>query len=777
MGIYLLVVSIVLWGARLYERIHYEGMKISRVPFNVILGLLWKAVVIFPVVLLSFIVIAPRVSEAIRAKVIEEREQPISSEAEIVKDFRAGEISADEYVNYLIDAEFSINELPEKYRANNQEIVPGVLDAAEENYDSLSDETKLKLYNTVLLGNMAFGTDASENVSFSDGLFTDNAYAGGNVYIKTLNKAKKSSGGNFIVFYTDTGDDKISDEDAEELGEMMERIITGYKSELGMDYNLEVTTLDTNKLGGVIEVLEANGLTKEDFWTAMPVYVINPMAHGETNTLASYAGRMWSDFWKRVVIDLVSAGNIVFNEDDRTFNMYRSAPTLPFINIMPKNAGAPDLELVSAHELGHHYAGEYTLSKYGEYSKTPQFINETIANYMANRVVNSQPVDNTITGHHGAYMEYGVCYPVSYDAMNSEESYNCNPDGSFFRGYIQFSFLQNYFEVVPNGHQIILDALYTEEPIKYLHEKAGDTLFRTVMKKQTQRSLLNDYGTNALKASKTPVGEEIPCTDMCSKDYSIYPVSSAYLYFANPDYHGKKIIVDGEGLDFTLMGVPKNATKYEIVDEQSDSLEFEFKEDDKYIRYAITISNPSIVESGSYKLEITDAEAEEMFDKTEKNEKVVLSDDWDIEDVMKIRGNCADVNMRGLIDLSAKLTGNITSFYGAMYEAMGETEAANELNEQTAQIQSDMENAKKNVSFNTLTICEKAFKEGVGYSDAEKFATKKMSNNIRLYENNQDGIHMGVYMAYNIFNGQAKAYLLWQDDTDNRVRLYNFSVK
>ncbi|MDO4399185.1 MAG: hypothetical protein Q4C24_02735, partial [Candidatus Saccharibacteria bacterium] len=189
----------IMWGVlRWFLRGYHEKWKPGRTFGKLVGGGIWRTLVIAPLVLFSFLVITPKVIDIIGSVVTgEQRDQKKISLSEPLDNL--------EYISGHLE-DYTLEELEE-------ELAP------------------------YFFKNIDFGVDASSNVSKkqSPGFLTQNAVAY-TPSVTILNKAKLSSKGNFVVFYTDTGDDTISGEKAGELAEMLENIIVGYEENLGLEY-------------------------------------------------------------------------------------------------------------------------------------------------------------------------------------------------------------------------------------------------------------------------------------------------------------------------------------------------------------------------------------------------------------------------------------------------------------------------------------------------------------------------------------------------------------
>ena len=790
--------SILLGITRFVSKVKFEQWKVSKVIMRVLLAGVWKTLVLMPIFLIGVIFISGKVSDSIMENVLAEEAGPSDPTALIAVDFEAGKLTADEYINDLIYAMYDYESLPGEYqiRVTEPMLEFDLLEEAAAVSDSLSEETKKTVVETTLLGNVEFGTDASGNVASAPGILTENASALEHGYVTTVNKAKLSSNGNFVVFYTDTGDDKISDKNAEQILAWLEEIIVKYKNVFGFDFDYETITFTHMRVAGSLlmmqAVLEANGIDKNAIMTAMPVYIVNPFHSGsDSNVLASYVGYNITEI---PLIDVTVPLSMAVDRVDDLFgdceedescykdhvdgyeqlSTYKTAPTAPFMMVGPATARSlsAELEVSLAHEMGHHFAVSYNYDRTGESGSGNNFISETVANYMANLVLANDKTEE-LMGHYTNYVEYGTCYEIDITIPSPIASNGCHGKGKI-QGYPAFPFLENYEEIVPGGREKILAAIDSDTALAYLKEQAGETKYREVMKSLAQRTLLNNYAQNGLKTTKQPKGEEIPCQDICDKTYEMFRDSTRYFYFTQQEFAERVIKFSGEGLDFSLLG--KKGSSWEVIDSKQDEHEFTIpKKREGYYLYAVAISNPQ-GEDAKYKLEISTAEAKELFDDEAEADLAAEFTPEELEelkDFFQLDGNCVTIKMDSMFDLVSQLLGGLGQVGDAIAELTGED--TSELHAEIAESQASVAEAKANLEYHDLTVCQKVFKEGTSFETAVDFTKRNMTNSMKLYEAEEDGGEVAVLANYNIWTGQAKAYLVAAKD--GLSGLLSFSVK
>lgn len=726
----------IIWGIlRWFLRGYREKWKPGRIIGKLIGGGIWRMLVIMPLMLLSFMVISSKVADAISDIVIEEQHNQ-------------KRISLSEPLNNL------------KYISEHLE-----------DYTFKELEEELAPY---FFKNIDFGVDASSNISKqqSPGLLTQNASAYASS-VTVLNKAKLSSKGHFVVFYTDTGDDAISDKKAEELAEMLEEIIVGYEENLGLEYKYEKFTnynTDVTTAMKIKSVLVASGVEKNDsdffgasvLETAMPVYVVNPYKEG-SNILATYAGRRFAEYGNSILIGLGS----IFGEE--TARLYDSAPSYPFVHILPENVDSESLAIVTAHELGHHYVATYSYDNYGGIGSDDDFIDETTPNWMAINVLLNQPPGNLINDNH---------YQYSY--LNDATSVKISGVAPDFLGYPAVAFLENYYEVVPDAKTIIMDATYHGDALNYLYNHAGEDNFQKVMVNLAEKNLTGEYGGKLMNYRETrrgkqytlPKGEELQCTDLCTKEYSINPAATEYLYFAVDEYRGSKLSYDGgDGVSVSVLGRDTN-NEWHILQSGKDNGEFIFADDmaEMYNLVAFAVANSNIEYSKKYEIGITSAEFEKLIDVAGK---------FDFDGLYQDLGQgCFEVNLDSLFDLYGKfmdLGGAVIDVIAAIDDTTDYSDLQNEWTKETNEVKDGVEEARQNAAKYRISVCANYIAEGRKFDEVKNTLQKAMGWNMNLHDERDGSDRMSVFFGFDLLTRQGKIYVLAESEGEMGLITINVS--
>ncbi len=718
----------ILWGIiRYVEEIYDRHSKVSGIILRTLGGAIWRVAVFSGLFLATSIFIAPQISNAISNNIIAEQ-----------NNFKPVNLSENYDRLAYIDEHFD-----------------------ELDFDSIKDELAELLYT-----NVDFGTDASDNISHSTNFspfFKDvSAYSS---TVTTLNKAKLSNGGHFIIFYTDKGDDAISDNKAAELGDMMERIVDGFKNNLDFDYEYEMLANNKKSIEKVQTVLESAGISKDAINTAMPVYVVNPYKE-ETSVLASYAGRKFKSIGLSILMKVAG----LFGEENSTF--YNSTPSYPFINILPKNADSSSLAIVAAHELGHHYASLYDYNTYGKSGAQDNFVDETAPNWMAINVLPNEPEDNIINKNH--YNKAYIHYSTSDTISKASVDYN-------FDGYPSIAFLQNYYEIVPDSKTIIMDAVHHGNALEYLYDHAGADNFKRVMLQLAERNITGDYGGKLVNL-QLPQGIYFTCADICSRDYRTNPASTKYAFFSTTELKNTTYeYIGSDNVVMSLLGMNGNQ-EWEIIESGVPSGKFEINSDTatKYGTIVIVATNYSITEEGNFTIKIA---------KTKLKEVITDEGDFDFTRYAtfftNVGSGCYTVDTNEMFDQltelmtqTTKLVDSITKLSEAMEPGSDASSTRNQVHEGAEAAKEAYSEMKTELAPYLVTVCGNYIKKGSQFNAVKAQLSSAVGDGFWNIYNGQDtNGELSVFVNYNPLATNAKIYLLARLEDDMGLITFNIQEK
>lgn len=698
----LIVLSVnIIWGIlRWFLRGYREQWTAGRIIGKLIGGGLWRAAAIIPLILISIFFIAPQISNIISANSALAEQAPIS--------------------------------LSEPYER---------LKNLNSNLENLNPEELEHELSELMFNNIDFGLDASGNISRRANSFFSSNVSAYSSTVTTLNRAKLSSLGHFVVFYTDIGDDQISDAKAAELAEMLETIIAGYKDNLDFDYEYEKLNNNTAKLKKIQNVLMDANIDENILDSAMPVYVVNPYKNG-SSTLASYAGRRFKDLGAAILIKVAT----LFGEE--TAELYNSTPSYPFINILPSNADSESLAIVTAHELGHHYAGVYNYNTYGKTGSDDNFIDETAPNWMAINVLPSQPATNLINDNH-----------YNYSYLSKSTSYKISEASPNFLGYPPVAFLQNYYEIVPNAKTIIMDAVFYGDALNYLYEKAGTDNYQKVMVNLAERNLTGDYG-GKLTNTVRPKGESLSCADVCSKNYFINPSATKYLYFATSEHQNTRITFSGDSdILGSIIGI-KYDGNFGVLSSGIAQKDILISEDElkNYEVIAFAVANTSISKQSSFIIDIIAKELEDL---------IATAGDFDFGSIYsELQPGCYEIDTDSLFDNLANLVSLGSDFLAALDRLSSEdySEVRSAYDESSVEVKDSIFNTKSELSPYRVSVCANYIGSSQSFDEVKRRLQSALGYSLNFYDERDGAERFSVFAGFDLFSRSGHVYILAESE-------------
>lgn len=733
------------WGTiRWFLRWRREHWRPGQVAGKLIGGGIWRSCVFAPIVLFSLFLIAPPIFRLISRNTIATQDQTlVTSDSLLLADYKSGLLSADQYLNYLLDSLASPSSLPATYQGSNPAFLSDYVSFADTHSSELATDTIQRVLELATLTNIDFDTDASGNLSSTFSLFSQPVYA--RTKATTLNKAKLSQDKHFVVFYTDTGNDAVSDDEVATLCTMLENIIQNYQSQLSLPYEYQLFTTSNSKTKKMGKVLEANSLPSNTTDTAMAVYIANPYK-GNSSILATYAGRKFSEGTTSLAIKL---GSLMGEE---TAKFYATTPAYPFINILPANLKDPSLALVTAHELGHHYSSNYCYANYNKSCPDDDFIDETTPNWFAVNVINDQPSNNVITGHYSDYIKAGTCYSIDTAVPEPPKEHACHRKGSN-AGYPAVAFLQNYSEIVPDSANIFLDAIATGNALQKLHDTAGADQYQKIMTQLTERNLTKDYQQNTFHIDEIPRGEEIPCTDACSQNYYIAASSSRYLYFPTNEFQNVALEVSAPGLN-TISILGQRGKNWSVISSSDQTASYEITEETDYDVIAFAIANYSITDNSSFTLKVTALPLKELLPEEE-----ATAFDPNGLPIIPISNNCIGINFESVIDFPLQL-----------YRIISQLDPSQDYSELFAEIEAENAELKSQLVYHYATICANQLKSELDFASVKSSLKRSFSPSFEIFHVYEPDFSLSIITAYDLLRLEGKFYFLMR--VDNSLQLF-----
>lgn len=535
----------------------------------------------------------------------EELEENIPTSEQIRKDFESGKLTTDEYVQQILYLEYEHELLNDKYQPNNKNVLIHVEDIINQYHDELSYETLSYYFSKVNLENVTFELDIenepNSNISLSS-LFVEDVYAKSET-TTNLNKAILSSNGNFVVWYTTTGESAVDYNTAKKVADGLEKTVSIYKDKFGYDFYYKSNIFSKgSRYKNQLKILENSNIDTKYLETAMQVYLLK---YDNEDSKGKYLGR---------------TGILV-----KTFNSVRGGDNFGVVAnpyIVLNVAAFNDYETLAQlynHELFHHYQYEILCGTNECFVRNDSYIKEATANWASALSTNK-------TTNNGYLNEWAASYRALSNNLLSEKA--IQKYGKETLGYALFVYLYNYSTFVENGTNKIIKSMYEEDSLTYLMNNASIMELTNVHQNIALKNITLDYDNKNLNAdvtfnNKFPIQGGITHRNDNYKPEQTYRVDemapiSSYYYEINmsSNYpHLLQIKQDSSQInDYLLVTlIAYNKGNYYIVDSsKNDGGKYTFNTNDygKYEKIYIAVSNLHTNKTNHYTLTRKEIEKE-----------------------------------------------------------------------------------------------------------------------------------------------------------------------
>jgi hypothetical protein len=528
-------------------------------------------------------------------------------------DYANGVINKDQYLMQLAYSIFEPSKLDAKYSSlNNDYLNPNGLyeEFSKADVNELSAQTILYIYGKYIGNYIEWDPSLDTEDSNTSKVYNAEVKKVSNVNPQTLDKAKLSNKGNFIIYYDSTGSNAVSEEIVNLYAEFLEEHVDNYKKIYGLEYKYtQGYTGIIKTVGGQIATGRATAaLLKSNIPvkymdTAMPVYLLNME---ELNAPAFYTGgsapldAQVQNYLEKICVD----PHLFFDEGkvnpvqvtEEQLAIARAefcsgalSYAFPYFVINSSITNVDDLKLLSAHELFHHYQhyicgdGEYTTCKSGK------FTIETTADLAAAKIAKVDSVGTVITDH--AYQ------------VNTKKIFEYNIDDNPGEGYGAFVFAYNYANTIPDGLNIINKSSKYEHAINYLYSSANGK-YKDVMLKTSENYLTLNYDNKQYlpyeKGNTWSLTYPAAHGDINVNHREKIKYSSMHYYYVDPSTLGESKIYfkaeSGTPHEMTLLLFVKEDNKYKKVYSHNLDEKFVIKASDwtSYDEIAFSIVESSI---------------------------------------------------------------------------------------------------------------------------------------------------------------------------------------
>lgn len=547
-----------------------------------------------------------------------EYEEKDSIAGTLEQEFSENKITADKYIMQLAYSIYDTDSLDYKYK----DLEVGTPNPTElfrkagELADSLSLETATYIVEKYMLSDVEWNVEIDTNASGMSNQKTNDykvmPLVSDETDVSKLDKAVLSSNKNFLIYYTTSGSNAITNDQANKIAKTLEGVVSAYEKKYGLKFqytpNLQEgvwgTITETITFGGVPQattkaqkVLKNSNIDTKYLDTAMPIFIIDTDAEN-TNALGYYVhdSEIFSEFNKLMIR--------VFGENNAQYDSILTTYAFPYFVVSSTLDSFDDTRIVLAHELFHHYQAYICGNgSYGECA-SGLFTTETTANFAA---VNNLDVNKTGTALNNHAIWYISDVSSSIDKV-CKKGDRCADSV----GYGAFAFAQNYDEVVTNGYTHLFQSMKYENPLKYLHENSGGN-YKKALLLTAERNLTLDYD-NKLYIAQSEDQLYYPAN---YKDLGIFDnkfelnidYSSMQYFYINPnkfDDETAQITFNGNSDNLSLLLFVKENNKYKALYTHSLNKEFVINVSDfaLYDEVVFGIVNSSITDSINYNIEI-----------------------------------------------------------------------------------------------------------------------------------------------------------------------------
>lgn len=541
--------------------------------------------------------------------------QRLNSFEKIQMDYSKGEIDVNTYFTQLFYSQYDCKKLDKKYisdtntftSSENNKLAEVLLQHRDEideeiikayaNKINLSDVDIVYREDNINLNSKAVkasnytvkplaNTDETQTATEPDKSLITN---------HELDKVLLSRNDNFLIWYTETGEDGISQEQAQSIANGLEDTIGRYNELFGLSFDYS-PTLEMS-LGSdykdAASVLKANNISENLLKTAMNVYIFDT---GDNNVAATHTKLDNNDLTHFIA---------TFIEDG--FTAY------PYIQINRRAFSDEErLAQLYNHELFHAYQDIYARSIINEIVEVPENYLEAMANLASSYAHEYDTTNSFLNEWAGVYFS------------NPNTPLQELTDGASL-GYGAFPYFYIYSQEVEDWVDNLMYAHLTDSPYDYLQDATDKEELKAVADKVSYYILANDFDNNALH-SNTPVSTKAFLDKASSEKDTVNP-GSFVVYEIGKNMDLEVNLVESDYGVINLYGY-KNG-RFTEIGEGAESLKADTAAYPRYEQFFLTINNASLTMANSYSVKTasSDLAPNVEFDTTFDNYKVNIEMD------------------------------------------------------------------------------------------------------------------------------------------------------
>lgn len=285
-----------------------------------------------------------------------------------------------------------------------------------------------------------------------------------------LDKVYLTSNEHFLIWYTETGNDAITQEQLLNIANGLETTVSDYERIFNIKYKytpnedsfISPDTINAKK------ILKENNIDDRKLNTAMSVYVYECIGNDEF--LGGY-------------LNIENAGVVISLLDAIGWFENNGAVAFPYMLLNKTAFKEPDnLTAIYRHELFHHFQHTYCNSQKTRCNTETNFF-EAMANF-ASSTTSKISTSTALNDHATKYTENINKHMLSLD------------------GYYIFPYFYSYTSIVDNWQEILLPAHIAKNPYKTITENTTTEELRNVINDVGYRMLTQNYPYITLKQNK-----------------------------------------------------------------------------------------------------------------------------------------------------------------------------------------------------------------------------------------------------------------------------------
>lgn len=534
-------------------------------------------------------------------------------------DYEQKIISANEYLKEMYALEFDSDSLASKYKNDNNNYFLtsnqlNIIDFIEKNYKKLDKDLVEKYARKKLLQDVQI---KSKNVSkSSSNIINLSKKDPEQVSSHVLDKARLSSNGRFLLWYTNTGNDSITENDVNVILTELENSVGDLEQLSKIKYSYDPYVDNKNLVGDYISatvVLQECNIPVDSIETAMSIYVYDT---GSDVTLAQYTDtNLLSKYLNYAGLSSIRHDGVI---------------NYPYIFMNKSRLNETDsLKQVTRHELFHHLQHSYCKAN-GLDSCTyteDEFI-ESYANYVSAVTGNYQSTKTYLNNWFGAYYR-----DVS---LNIEDE----KGGSY--GYAIYPYLYSYSLMVDNSSEIFNKALLENEPLKYINKNTSKEKLKSTINDLALKFLSKSYKNNAFVA---PSDDKLDIKgDISKNDTYKYEINKGAIDYFEVNKLSNIEISSSDYSYITFMLIGEKNNEYNVISSVSSKLKQNIY-DLGYDKVYLAVTNGNLDKKYNYQIKVTESKA------TNKNYNTTYNN-YNIEIISKIsmKGASVITTSKGVVD-------------------------------------------------------------------------------------------------------------------------------